>query len=253
MKLLQYAIAALCSTSFALSAAVILPAGKSVEVRPLGYNYTVVQNFEYSVAEATHHQDGSIKENENASYSASASESGYFSYHGAVSEKASSKRNNQYKDYKENYKVTDSTYNDTVMVEKVMYSDKMTSVIETAFNDAGVSMSKSGDYVLSGSIKAMRCGKPRLVPDGSNERYAISATTSIHIQISNKKTGKVVFAKTFTGTGQQTFNRNDPVPVDDTVDMSVDDLTASMVEALTGKKRSNEVDYQDSPGKRLVD
>lgn len=252
MKFLQYALVTICSASFALSAA-ILPSGKSVEIRPLGYNYTVVQDFEHSVAEATHQQNGSIKENESASYSAHVNGSGYFSYHGSVSAKGNKQRNNQYKDYKESYKVTESTYNDTVMVEKVMYSDKMTSVIETAFNDAGVSMSKSGEYLLSGSIKAMRCGKPRLVPDGSNERYAISATTSIHIQISNKKNGKVVFAKTFTGTAQQTFNMNDPVPVDATVDMSVEDLTASMIETITGKQRSTEVDYQDSPGKRLID
>jgi hypothetical protein len=134
-----------------------------------------------------------------------------------------------------------------------MYSDKMTSVIETALNDAEISMSKSGEFALTGSIKSMRCSKPRLVPDGSNSRYAIRATTSIHIQIANKKSGKVVFAKTFTGSGQQTFNMNDPVPVDDTVDMSVEDLTASMIETLSGKKRSTEVDYRDSPGKRLID
>lgn len=252
MKLITYALAALCSTSIALSAA-ILPEGEHVEVKPLSYNYTVVQNFENSVAEASHNQDGTIKEDENIEHSSHVTGSGYFAYNASGSAKATMKRDNEYKDYKEHHKYTASTYNDTVMVEKIMYSDKMTSVIETALNDAGVSMSKSGEYVLNGSIKAMRCSKPRLVPDGSNERYSISATTSIHIQISNKKSGKVVFAKTFTGTAQQTFNMNDPVPVDDTVDMSVDDLTASMIETLTGKKRSTQVDYQDSPGKRLVD
>lgn len=251
MKLIKYALAALCSTSFVLSAA-ILPAGESVEVKPLTYNYTVVQNFENSVAEITHNQDGSIKEDENVSHSSHVMGSGFFSFSAAGAIQASAKRDNEYKDYKEKHKLSASTYNDTVIVEKVMYSDKMTSVIETAFNDAGVSMSKSGEYVLSGSIKAMRCSKPRLVPDGSNQRYAITATTTVHIQIANKQSGKVVFAKTFTGTAQQTFNMNDPVPVDDTVDMSVDDLTAAMIEALTGKKRSTEVDYQDSPGKWLV-
>lgn len=252
MKLITYALAALCSTSIILSAA-ILPDGEQVEVKPLSYNYTVVQNFENSVAEATHNQNGSIKEDENVEHSSHVSGSGYFSFNASGSAKASMKRDNEYKDYQEKRKYTASTYNDTVIVEKIMYSDKMTSVIETAFNDAGVSMSKSGEYALTGSIKAMRCSKPRLVPDGSNERYAITATTSIHIQVSNKKTGKVVFAKTFTGTGQQTFNMNDPVPVDDTVDMSVDDLTASMIETLTGKKRSTETNYQDSPGKQLID
>lgn len=252
MKLFKYALAALCSTSFVLSAA-ILPAGESVEIKPLTYNYTVVQNFENSVAEVSHNQDGSIKEDESIAHSSHVSGSGFFSLNVAGSAQANAKRNNEYKDYKEKHKLSASAYNDTVIVEKVMYSDKMTSVIETAFNNAGISMSKSGEYVLSGSIKSMRCSKPRLVPDGSNERYAITATTSLHIQITNKKNGKVVLAKTFTGTGQQTFNMSDPVPVDDTVDMSVDDLTATMVETLTGKKRSTEVDYQDSPGKRLVD
>jgi len=252
MNLLKYALVPLCFSSLILSAA-ILPAGESVEVKPLSYNYTVVQDFEHSVAQASHNQNGSIKENESISHSAHVSGSGFFAYQASGSSKASAKRNNEYKDYQEKHTYTASTYNDTVMVEKIMYSDKMTSVIETAFNDAGVSMSKSGGYALTGSIKAMRCSKPRLVPDGSNQRYAITATTSVHIQVANKKTGKVVFAKTFTGTGQQTFNMNDPVPVDDTVDMSVDDLTAAMIETLTGKKRSTEVDYQDSPGKRLVD
>lgn len=252
MQFLKHTLAALCATSIVLSAA-ILPEGGSVEVKPLTYNYVVVQDFENSVAEISHNKDGSIKEYENASFSAHETSGGFFAYNASAASSVSGKRNNEYKDYKEHHKATASRYNDTVMVEKVMYSDKMTSVIETAFQDAGVSMSKSGEYVLNGSIKAMRCSKPRLVPDGSKERYSISATTSIHIQISNKQSGKVVFTKTFTGTAQQTFNMNDPVPVDETVDMSVDDLTASMIETLTGKKRSTQVDYQDSPGKRLVD
>ncbi len=252
MKLFNYALAALCSVSVALSAA-ILPEGESVEVKPLTYNYVVVQDFEHSVLEATHNRDGSIKEDENFSHNSHLAGGGFFAFQASGSANVSAKRNNEYKDYKENRKLTATAYNDTVMVEKVMYSDKMTSVIETALNDAGVSMSKSGEYALSGAIKSMRCSKPRLVPDGSNERYAITATTSIHVQIANKKTGKVLFAKTFTGTAQQTFNMHDPVPVDDTVDLSVDDLTASMIETLTGKKRSSEVDYQDSPGKRLVE
>lgn len=252
MKLIKYAIATLCSTSFALSAAII-PAGESVEVKPLTYNYTVVQDFVHSIAEATHSRDGSIKEDENITHNAKESGFGFFTHHVSGSAQANLKRDNQYKEYKEGHKYTATGYNDTVMVEKVMYSDKMTSIIETAFNEAGISMSKSGEYVLTGSIKAMRCSKPRLVPDGSNARYAVTATTSLHIQIANKNTGKVVLAKTFTGTAQQTFNKNDPVPVDDTIDMSVDDVTAVMVEALTGKKRSTEVDYKDSPGKRLLE
>lgn len=252
MKLLKSAVAALYATSLVLSAA-ILPEGESVEVKPLTYNYVVVQDYEHSVAEASHNVDGTIKENESLSHSEHVSGSGYFSVHAAGSAHTSAKRDNEYKGYKENHNYSASRYNDTVMVEKMMYSDKMTGVIETAFNEAGISMSNSGEYVLTGSIKAMRCSKPRLVPDGSNVRYAITATTSVHIKITNKKTGKVVFAKTFTGTGQQTFNMNDPVPVDDTVDRSVNDLTASMIETLTGKKRSTDVDYQDSPGKRLVE
>ena len=243
----------LLTSSLSLSAAVLLPEGKSVEVKPLTYNYTVVQNFETSVAEASHSVDGSIKEDEKISHNISSSGFGFFSSHGIASASASKKRDNEYKNYKENNKYTASTHNDTVIVEKIMYSDKMTSVIETAFGDAGVSLSKSADYILTGSIKAMRTNKPRLVPDGSNARYSVSSTTSIHIQVSNKSTGKIVLAKTFTGTGQQTFNMNDPIPAEETVDMSVEDLTSQITAALTGKKISKEVDYQDSPGKRLID
>lgn len=244
---LSFAAISLCTF------AAVLPSGESVEIKPLSYNYTVVQDFEHSVVEVNHAKDGSINENREAKHNAQYSAAGFFSFHAGASSESSSKRNDQYKDYKEHHKSTASTYNDTVMVEKVMYSDKMTSVVETALHEANIPMSKSGDYALTGFIKSIRCSKPRLVPDGSNVRYSITATTSIHIQISNKKTGKVAFAKTLTGNGQQTFNMNDPVPVDDTVDMSVDDLTSNIIEALGGKKKSVETDYQDSPGKRLID
>ena len=252
MNFLKYTTVSLFAFSVSVYGAV-LPSGGSVEVRPLSYNYTVVQDYEHSVLEASHAKDGSIKEDQVITHNSQFSAAGFFSFNASGSAQATAKRNDNYKDYKENHKHTATTYNDTIMVEKVMYSDKMTSVIETALNDAGVPMSKTGEYVLTGSIKSMRTSKPRLVPDGSNVRYAITATSTIHIQIAHKKSGKVAFTKTFTGTGQQTFDINDPVPVDDTISMSVDDLTATMVEALTGKKRSTEVNYQDSPGKRLVD
>lgn len=253
MTFAKYTLGILFSSTLSLSAAMILPEGKSVEVAPLSYNYTVVQNFENSVAESTHGANGSIKEDENVTHNVHTSGFGYFNYHATGSAEATKKRDNTYTDYKETQKYTSSTSNDTVIVEKIMYSDKMTGVIETALNDAGLEMSKSGDYLLTGSIKAMRTGKPRLVPDGTNARYAVSSTTTIHINIADKKGKKVLFAKTFTGTGQQTFNVNDPIPVEETVDASVEDLVAQITEALSGKKRSAAVDYQDSPGKRLVD
>lgn len=248
----KYFLVLLLTSSLSLSAAVLLPEGKSLEVKPLTYNYTVVQNFETSVAESAHAVDGSIKEDEKVTHNVASSGFGFFSSHGIGSAEATKKRDNDYKGYKENHKYTATSNNDTVIVEKIMYSDKMTSVIETAFHDAGVSMAKSADYVLTGSIKAMRTNKPRLVPDGSSARYAVSSTTSIHIQVTNKKTGKIILAKTFTGTGQQTFDLHDPIPAEETVDMSIDDLTNQITETLTGKKISKEVDYQDSPGKRLI-
>lgn len=248
----KYFFAVLLASSLNLYAAVLLPEGKSLEVKPLTYNYTVVQNFDTSVAEASHTVDGSIKENEKITRDVTSSGFGFFSSHGTASAVATKKRDNNYKDYKENNRYTESTHNDTVIVEKIMYSDKMTSVIETAFHDAGVSLAKSADYILTGSIKAMQTNKPRLVPDGSNARYAVSSTTSVHIQVANKESGKIILAKTFTGTGQQTFNLHDPIPAEETVDMSIDDLTNQITQALTGKKTSKEVDYQDSPGKRLI-
>lgn len=247
-------IAALSIAAFSLSAnSAILPSGESVEVKPLSYNYTVVQDFQHSVAEVNHAKDGSIKEDQNIAHTSQMNAAGFFAFQASNSAQATAKRDDTYKDYKEHHKLSATAYNDTVMVEKVMYSDKMTSVVETALHEAGIPMSKSGEYALTGFIKSIRCSKPRLVPDGSNVRYAITATSSIHIQIAHKQTGKVAFAKTFSGTGQQTFNMHDPVPVDETVDMSVEDLTASMIEALGGKKRSTEINYQDSPGKRLID
>lgn len=249
----KYLFALLFASSLNLSAAVLLPEGKSIDVKPLSYNYTVVQNFETSVAEASHSLDGSIKEDEKVTHDVKSSGFGFFSYHGTGSAEATKKRDNDYKGYKEGHKYTASTNNDTVIVEKIMYSDKMTSIIETAFYDAGVSLSKSGEYTLTGSIKAMRTNKPRLVPDGSDVRYSVSSTTSIHIQVSNKESGKIILAKTFTGIGQQTFNINDPIPAEETVDLSIDDLTSQITEALTGKKRSTEINYQDSAGKKLID
>lgn len=253
MSHLKNILTLILTSSLSLTAAVLLPDGKSLEVKPLTYNYTVVQNFDTSVAEASHAVDGSIKEDEKVTHNVQTSGFGFFSSHGVGSAEATKKRDNDYKGYKENHKYTATSNNDTVIVEKIMYSDKMTSVIETAFHDAGVSLAKNGDYILTGSIKSMRTNKPRLVPDGSNTRYAVSSTTSIHIQVANKNTGKIILAKTFTGNGQQTFDLHDPIPAEETVDMSIDDLTKQITEALTGKKTSREVDYQDSPGKKLID
>lgn len=238
-------------SSLSLSASVLLSNGQSVDVKPLSYNYTVVQNFENSVAEASHSKDGSIKEDEKASRDVKVVGFGFFESTGTSTSEVTNKRDNEYKEYKESHKATTSAYNDTVIVEKIMFSEKMTSVIETALSDAGIDIEKDGDYILTGSIKAMRTNKPRLIPDGSNVRYAVSAVTSIHIKITNKKSGKSILAKTFTGNGQRTFNYNDPMPLEECVDLSIDDLTNQITEALTGKKASTEIDYQDSPGKRL--
>lgn len=245
--------------SFVLAASLYagsaVPAGKSVEIKPLAYKYTVVQNFEHSVLESSHSIDGQIKENESLSHNAKVSSTGYFINHGSASANVSAKRDNQYKNYKESSVAAASTYNDTVMVEKTLYSEKMTGIIETALQESGIKTAqKNGDYVLTGQINKMEAGKPRLVPDGSGRRYAVASKTSIHIQISDAKTHKTVFAKSFTGTGQETFDVADPVPVDATIEASVEDLTQQLVSALSGKPaQSKEVDYQDSPGKRLID
>lgn len=228
--------AALLTFSYGALWASPLPDGKTVEVAPLTYHYTVVQHFENSVNESSHTLTDTPANDQNSSNEFNASKFTYFTH--------------TLKDREER----SSRYRDTLIVEKTMQSDKMTSVIETALSRAGVPMGKSGEYLLTGSIKAMRTDKPRRIPDGTGTRFSVESTTSLYLQITDKNSGKTVFADTFTGIGKRDFHRSDPIPVDKSVDLSVQDLTAQITKAFGGEKKSKEsVDYQDSPGKRLID
>ena len=42
--------------------------------------------------------------------------------------------------------------------------------------------------------------------------------------------------KTFVGKGAKTFDSTDYVPSEETMDMAMDDVSAQLVAALTGKK-----------------
>lgn len=235
MKLPSLTAAILTFSYVALWASPI-PEGKRVEVAPLTYHYTVVQHFENSVNESSHTLSDTPADDQNGSNEFNASKFTYFTH--------------TLKDREEK----SSRYRDTLIVEKTMQSDKMTSVIETALSHAGIPIGKSGEYLLTGSIKAMRTDKPRRIPDGTDTRFVVESTTSLYLQITDKNSGKIVFADTFTGTGKRDFHRSDPIPVDKSVDLSVEDLTAQITHAFRGEKNSKEsIDYRDSPGKRLID
>ncbi len=219
----------------------IIPDGSSVEIKPLVQNYTVTQELQNSTQETSHTANATIVHNDSDEQSNEDNKSVQTRDKGTEAA------------YEENYKRTNNSSTDTVMVEKVMHTNAMTSAIETALHNSDISISPSGDYVASGYVKAMRCSEPKLIPDGSKSRYSLQAVSTIHLQIAHKTTGKVIFAKTLTGTGQQTFNGNHEAPIDDTIELSIEDLTSKITEALGGKKHLQETDYQDSPGKRLKD
>jgi len=222
----------------------IIPAGSSVEVKPLAQNYTVTQELQNSTHEVSRTANTTVVRNDSNERSDA---------NDSVPQAMSTQDVSIEAAYEANHKTTNNSSTDTVMIEKVMHTSSLTSAIETALHNSDISISSSGDYVASGYVKAMRCSEPKLVPDGSGSRYSLQAVSTIHLQIAHKTTGKVIFAKTLTGTGQQTFNGNHEAPIDDTIDLSIEDLTSKITEALGSKKDSNETNYQDSPGKRLKD
>ncbi len=100
-------------------------------------------------------------------------------------------------------------------------------------------------------------GNIRMVPDGTNRRYSVSSTLKMSIKITDVKTGVSTFAKTFTGKGVKSFDAIDYIPSEDTMDMAMDEIAVQVVAALTGQRILNpsesDAEYQDSPGKRLVE
>ncbi|AFL67626.1 hypothetical protein [Sulfurospirillum barnesii] len=252
----------------------VIPLDKSVVVMPLRYTYQVSREFydEYSRAESSlkgyAHEKGSVSHN--AQYregysggSASASSKG--SFDGKYDLKA--------KDEREFHASTDK-----VIVEKSFDSEKLTGIIESALSEGGVKLGmrnpeyakaktseeaakkaiskRAGDYVLTGDIVRMQLGGIRRVPDGTERRYAINATCKISIKITRASDSTSTFARTFTGKGSKTFDASEYIPTDEVIDMAVEDVALQITAALLGKRIANpsesDDEYQDSPGKRLV-
>lgn len=245
----------------------VVPFDKSVVVMPLRYTYQVTREFydEYSRAESS--LKGYAHEKGSASYSGSY-QKGYYSGSASASGKQSfdGKYDLKAKDEHEFHASTDK-----VIVEKSFNSEKLTGIIESALSEGGVKLGsrselvsekkaiskRVGDYVLTGDIMRMQLGGIRKVPDGTNSRYAINATCKINIKITRTSDGTSMFARTFTGKGSKTFDARDYIPVDEAVDMAVEDVAIQVTAAVLGKRIPNpsesDDEYQDSPGKRLVE
>ncbi len=252
----------------------LVPANQSVVVMPLRYTYQVTREFvdEYYRAEST--LKGYAHEKGSASYNAQASSDYYNSSSGASAKR---KFDGQY-DLKGTSEKEYHASTDKVIVEKSLNSEKLTGIIESALSEAGVRLGtrnpeyakaasseeaakkaiakKAGDYVLTGDIMSLKLGGIRTVPDGSKRRFAINATCKINIKISRASDGTSVFARTFTGKGSKTFDAADYVPADEVIDMAVDEVAMQITAAVLGKRIQNpsesDEEYQDSPGKRLV-
>ena len=238
-----------------LEASVVQP-GKSVLVEPLLFSYQVKQDFQHSYAKAESSIKGYAKEKRSASYSENYRDGTY-----SASAKASANSNIDGKyDLKKKSEYESTSYNDTVIVEKVLATEKYTGIIESALSEAGIDVSArngKGDYILTGDVVSVRMGNIRMVPDGTNRRYSALSSLKISIKITDARTNVSEFAKTFTGKGSKTFDAADYIPAEESMDLAMDDLVNQMVYALTGNRIQNpsesDDEYQDSPGKRLID
>jgi len=258
-----------------LCAQSIVPFDKNVVVMPLRYTYQVTREFydEYSRAESS--LKGYAHEKESASYNANSRE-GY--YGGSSSASGKQSFDGKY-DLKSKSESERHASTDKVVVEKSFDSEKLTGIIESALSEGGVRVGarnpeyataktseeaakkaiskRAGDYVLTGDIVRMQLGGIRAVPDGTNRRYAINAICKISIKITRASDGSSTFARTFTGKGSKTFDAADYIPSDEVIDMAVEDVAMQLTAAVLGKRIQNpsesDAEYQDSPGKRLVE
>lgn len=238
--------------------AAILDYSKSVVVMPLLFSYQVKQDYKISYAKAESTLKGYAKEKSSSSYNANYG-GGYYS----ANANSSSSRNLDGKyDLKATSEYESTSYNDTVIVEKSLNTEKFTGILESALSEAGILVGSrekqsSKNYILTGDVVSARMGKIRVVPDGTQRRYSVGSTLKISIKITDAKTGIATFAKTFTGNGTKTFDAVDYIPAEETMDIATDEIAAQLVAALTGQRfisRSESDDeYQDSPGKRLID
>lgn len=255
-KLIKLAsIILFCAVSLQSS---VLEEGRSVVVMPLLFSYQVKQDFQTSYARAESSLKGYAKEKNSDSYNESYRDGRYIS---SARESSNSSIDGKYDlEKKSQYEAT--TYNDTVIVEKTLSTEKYTGILESALSEAGVLLGnrqnqRINDYILTGDVVSVRMGNIRMVPDGTNRRYSVSSTLKMSIKITDAKTGVSTFAKTFTGKGVKSFDAIDYIPSEDTMDMAMDEIAVQVVAALTGQRILNpsesDAEYQDSPGKRLVE
>ncbi len=255
-KLIKLASAILfCTVSLHAS---MLESGRSVVVLPLLFSYQVKQDFQISYAKAKSSIKGYAKEKTSDSYNENYRD-GYYSSSARAS--ANSSIDGKY-DLKKESEYEAVSHNDTVIVEKTLSTEKYTGILESALSEAGILVGnrqnkRANDYVLTGDVVSLRMGEVRNVPDGTKRRFSASSTLKISIKVTDTRTGVSTFAKTLTGKGVKTFDGADYVPAEDTMDMAMDDIAAQLVAALTGQRivspSESDAEYQDSPGKRLVE
>lgn len=234
----------------------VIETGRSVLVQPLLFSYQVKQDFQNSYIKAESSIKGYAKEKTSDSYSENYRDGKY-----SANAKASSNNSIDGKyDLEKKAEYESSNYNDTVIVEKILVTEKYTGIIESALNEAGINIASrngKGDYVLTGDVVSVRTGNIRTVPDGTSRRYSVGSSVKISVKITDERTKTSKFAKTFTGKGNKTFDAADYIPVEESMDLAMDDLVNQMVFVLTGKKGFNpsesDEEYQDSPGKRLLE
>ena len=244
-----------CAVSLQAS---MLESGRSVVVMPLWFSYQVKQDFQTSYLKSESSIKGFAKEKSSDSYNDSYRDGRYSSH-----ESNSSKDNFDGKyDLKKKSEYESNSYTDSTIVEKTLSTEKYTGMLESSLSEAGLNLGtrqnqKMSDYILTGDAVSVKMGNIRTVPDGTNRRYSVSSTLKLSIKITDPKTGASVFAKTLTGKGVKTFDDADYVPAEDTMDMAMDDIAAQLVAALTGQRivspSESDAEYQDSPGKRLVE
>lgn len=255
-KLIKLASAILfCTVSLHAS---MLQSGRSVVVMPLLFSYQVKQDFQMSYAKVKSSLKGYAKEKSSAAYGESYRD-GYYSSSAVAA--ANSNFDGKY-DLKRESEYEAVSHNDTVIVEKTLSTEKYTGILESSLSEAGILIGnrqtkRLNDYVLTGDVISVRMGEVRNVPDGTKRRFSASSTLKISIKVTDARTGVSTFAKTITGKGVKTFDGADFVPVEETMDMAMDDVSAQLVAALTGQRiispSESDAEYQDSPGKRLVD
>lgn len=236
----------------------VLDSSRSVVVMPLLFSYQVKQDFQISYAKAESSLKGYAKEKNSESYNENYRDGRYIS-----SARMSSNNSIDGKyDLEKKSEYESTSYNDTVIVEKTLSTEKYTGILESALSEAGILLGnrqkqRANDYILTGDVISVRMGNIRMVPDGTNRRYSASATLKISIKITDAKTGVSTFAKTFTGKGSKTFDAIDYIPSEEAMDIAMDEISAQVVSSLTGKRiispSESDEEYQDSPGKRLID